>query len=66
MSLKMVKCPCCGVQIGVKFGLSVGGHLINIVLVFLTGLLWIVPYVLILAVSGCVRCSKCGHKAKQI
>ncbi len=66
MSLKMCCCKQCGVQVGVKSGLSGGGHFINIVLVFLTGLLWIVPYALILAVSGCVRCSKCGHKAKQM
>lgn len=66
MSLKMCSCKQCGVQIGVKSGLSGGGHLINIVLVFLTGLLWIIPYVLILAVSGKTLCSKCGKQAKVI
>lgn len=66
MSLKMCNCKQCGVQIGVKSGLSGGGHFINIVLVFLTGLLWIVPYVLILAVSGKTLCGKCGRKARQL
>lgn len=66
MSLKMCHCKQCGVQIGVKSGLSFGGHFINIVLVFLTGLLWIVPYILILAVSSKTLCSKCGKQAKVI
>lgn len=66
MSLKMCNCKQCGVQIGVKSGLSGGGHFINIVLVFLTGLLWVIPYVLILAVSGKTICSRCGRKAKSL
>lgn len=66
MSLKMCNCKQCGVQIGVKSGLSSAGHFVNIVLVILTGLLWVVPYALILACSGKTLCSKCGQKAKQL
>jgi hypothetical protein len=66
MSLKMCNCKQCGVQIGVKSGLSGGGHLINIVLVFLTGLLWCLPYLLICAVSSKTRCSVCGKVSKQL
>lgn len=66
MSLRMCNCRQCGVQIGVKSGLSGGGYLVNIALVFLTGLLWIIPFILILAVSGKILCSKCGKQAKAI
>lgn len=66
MSLKMCNCKQCGVQIGVKSGLSGGGHLVGICLTLLTGLLFAPVYVLMIAVSGCVRCSKCGRKSKQI
>jgi hypothetical protein len=65
MSMSMCKCPSCGVQIGITKGLSAGGHLANIVLVLLTGLLWIVPYILILACCGTTQCSKCGRCCKK-
>ena len=66
MSLKMVKCPCCGVQIGIKTGLSGGGHFVGVCLTLLTGLLFAPVYVLMIAVSGSLRCSKCGKKSKSI
>jgi len=62
----MCGCKACGVQVGIKTGLSGGAHLVNIVLVFLTGLLWVVPYIIILACSGSVRCTKCGGKSRKL
>lgn len=66
MSLKMVKCQCCGVQIGVKSGLSGGGHIVGICLTLLTGLLFAPVYGLMIAVSSKTLCSKCGKQAKVI
>jgi hypothetical protein len=66
MSLSMCKCPSCGVQIGITKGLSGGGHLVNIVLVLLTGLLWCPVYLLFCLVSGSTRCTKCGRDAAKL
>lgn len=66
MSMVMCKCRSCGVQVGVKTGLSGGGHFVNLCLVLLTGFIWVIPYVLIMAVSGSTRCSKCGKSCKSI
>lgn len=66
MSLKMCRCKQCGVQIGVKSGLSGGGHFVGICLTLLTGLLALPLYVLMIAVSGKTLCSKCGKQAKVI
>jgi hypothetical protein len=66
MSLKMCNCGSCGVQIGVKSGLSGGGHLVGICLTLLTGLLALPVYVLMIAVSGKTLCGKCGKQAKVI
>jgi hypothetical protein len=63
----MCFCKACqGRTIGLKTGLSFGAHLFNWLLIVLTGALWIVPYILIVAVSGSVRCTKCGGKSKQL
>lgn len=66
MSLKMCNCKQCGVQIGVKSGLSGGGHLVGICLTLLTGLLALPLYALMIACSGSTRCSKCGRKSKTL
>lgn len=52
--------------VGIKTGLSGGAHLFNWLLIVLTGALWIIPYILIVAVSGCTRCMTCGNKAKPL
>ena len=66
MSLKMCKCRSCGVQIGVKSGLSGGGHCVGLLLTLFTGLLFAPVYFLMILVSGSVRCSQCGNVAKKL
>lgn len=66
MSLKMCKCKSCGVQIGVKSGLSGGGHCVGILMTIFTGLLAFPVYLLMIAVSSNTRCSQCGNTAKTI
>lgn len=66
MSLKMCKCKSCGVQIGVKSGLSGGGHCVGLLLTLFTGLLFAPVYLLMIAVSSSVRCSECGKVAKTL
>ena len=66
MSLKMVRCKCCGVQIGVKSGLSGGGHCVGLLLTLFTGLLFAPVYLLMILVSGNTRCSQCGIIAKAL
>lgn len=66
MSLKMVRCKCCGVQIGVKSGLSGAGHCVGLLLTLFTGLLFAPVYLLMILVSGNTRCSQCGNTAKTI
>lgn len=66
MSLKMVRCKCCGVQVGVKSGLSGGGHCVGLLLTLFTGLLFAPVYLLMILVSGNTRCSQCGNIAKNI
>lgn len=66
MSLKMVRCKCCGVQIGVKSGLSGGGHCVGLLLTLFTGLLFAPVYLLMILVTGNTRCSQCGSIAKAI
>lgn len=63
----MCFCKACqGRTVGLKTGLSFGGHVVNWLLVALTGALWIIPYLLILAVSSSTRCMTCGNKAKSL
>lgn len=67
MSMVMCRCKVCSRNtVGVKTGLSGGGHLVGIVLTFLTGLVFLPAYVLMIAVSGSVRCSVCGNVAKKL
>lgn len=67
MSMVMCKCKNCSRNtLGVKTGLSGGGHLVGIVLTFLTGLIFLPAYVLMVLVSGSVRCSVCGSLAKKL
>jgi hypothetical protein len=66
VSLKMCKCKSCGVQIGVKSGLSGGGHCVALLLTLFTGLLFAPVYLLMILVSGNTRCSQCGSVAKAI
>lgn len=66
MSLKMVRCKCCGVQIGVKSGLSGSGHCVGILMTIFTGLLAFPVYLLMIAVNSSVRCSQCGKVAKAL
>lgn len=62
----MVRCKCCGVQVGVKSGLSGGGHCVGLLLTLFTGLLFAPVYLLMILVSGNIRCSQCGSIAKAI
>ena len=57
---------CQGTTVGLKTGLSFGAHLFNWLLIVLTGAIWLIPYLLIVAVSGSTRCMSCGTKAKQL
>lgn len=67
MSMVMCRCKTCSRNtLGVKTGLSGGGHLVGIVLTLLTGLLFAPVYVLMIAVSGSTRCSVCGNVAKKL
>lgn len=67
MSNCMVFCKRCKCNhVGIKTGLGAGGHIVNLILVVLTGLLWVVPYILIIACSGSVRCTNCGAKANRL
>lgn len=67
MSMVMCRCKVCSRNtVGVRTGLSGGGHLVGIVLTFLTGLIFLPAYVLMIAVSGSVRCSVCGNVAKKL
>lgn len=66
MSVKMVRCKCCGVQIGIKSGLSGGGHCVGLLLTLFTGLLFAPVYLLMILVSGNTRCSQCGIIAKAL
>lgn len=52
--------------IGIKTGLSGGGHLVGIVLTFLTGLIFLPAYILMMLVSGNTRCTVCGSLAKKL
>jgi len=61
MSNCMVNCKHCKAnRIGIRTGLSGIGHLFNLVLVFLTGLLYLPVYILIVLVAGNTRCTVCG------
>lgn len=67
MSMVMCRCKHCSRNtLGVKTGLSGGSHFVGIVLTLLTGLLFAPVYVLMIAVSGSVRCSICGSVAKKL
>ena len=60
------QCSKCGIGLGITQGLSGMGHLANIVMVFLTGFLWIFVYFLIAATSKSTRCVQCGKIAKRV
>lgn len=63
----MCKCHRCQKPtVAIKTGMSFGAHLVNWVLVVLTGLLWVIPYLIIWACSGKVLCTVCGSHCKQI
>ena len=67
MSMVMCRCKNCSRNtLGVKTGLSGGGHLVGIVLTLLTGLLALPLYILMMLCSGSVRCSICGNKATKL
>lgn len=67
MSNCMVCCKNCQCNtIGIKTGLSAGGHIFNLFLVFLTGFLWVIPYVMIACVAGSTRCTQCGEVARKL
>lgn len=67
MSNCMVCCKNCQCNtVGIKTGLSAGGHLVNIFLVFLTGLLWCPVYLLVACTAGSTRCTVCGNTAKKL
>lgn len=66
MSNCMCNCRTCGVKPGIRSGLSGVGHFFNLVLVVLTGFLWVLPYLLIWAVSYKTQCTGCGRYAKKM
>lgn len=52
--------------IGIKTGLSGGGHFVGLVLTLFTGLLFGPVYLLMILCSGTTRCSVCGSVAKKL
>ena len=63
----MCMCSVCRRRtVGIKTGLSAGGHLVGIVLTFLTGLLALPVYILMALVAGNTRCTVCGSLVKKI
>lgn len=67
MSMVMCRCAACSRNtLGVKTGLSGGGHFVGIVLTLLTGLLFAPVYMLMILCSGTTRCSVCGSVAKKL
>jgi hypothetical protein len=53
-------------RVGIKSGLSGGGHFVGLVLTLLTGLLALPVYILMMLCSGSVRCSVCGNISKKL
>lgn len=67
MSLKMCKCKVCQKNtVGIKTGLSAGGHLLGLVLTFFTGLLFLPLYILMCLCTSTTRCTICGSIAKKL
>lgn len=53
-------------RVGIKSGLSGGGHFVGLVLTLLTGLLALPIYVLMMLCSGTCRCTHCGAVARKL
>lgn len=53
-------------RVGIKTGLSGGGHFVGLVLTLLTGLLALPIYILMMLCGGSVRCSQCGSIARKL
>lgn len=66
MSTVMCKCRSCGVQIGVKTGLSGGAHFVNFVLTLLTGFVWAIIWIGAALMCSTTRCTKCGKTSNKL
>ena len=66
MAQVMCKCRRCGIRLGIKTGLSAGGHITGIVLCALTGLLFIPLYLVMICCGGNTRCTHCGSVASKL
>lgn len=63
----MCFCKACKAnRVGIKTGLSGGGHFVGLVLTLFTGLLFAPVYLLMIAVSGNTRCTTCGSVARKL
>jgi len=52
--------------VGIRTGMSAGGHVFGLLLTFLTGLLGAPLYILMVLCSGETRCTCCGKLAKKL
>ena len=66
MSNCMCSCKSCGVKPGIRTGLSGLAHFFNLILVILTGILWLPVYLLIWGCSYKTQCTGCGRYAKKM
>lgn len=53
-------------KVGIKTGLSGGGHFVGLILTLFTGLLFAPIYLLMILCSGNVRCTQCGRVASKL
>lgn len=67
MSQVMCFCKACKAnRVGIKTGLSGGGHFVGLVLTLFTGLLFGPVYLLMILCSGTCRCTQCGSVARKL
>ena len=53
-------------RVGIKSGLSGGGHFVGLVLTLFTGLLFAPFYLIMMLCGGSVRCTTCGSVARKL